>query len=186
MKDENGDRPTVDRTSFRSSSPTTSTCAEAGQTTWSWSRMDRLTVPSTSVPSVHGRLRRHRSNQRLGTRARFLDEFTRLSIAACTSLGFTTGIDDEDLSEEAVAAINTNANARDEVNIALDLFGKDGKKYGSDPVERLARPSRRTSADLDKGKQRLVISQRTNSTKRVQPTMRSTWPFPVPVVPWTT
>jgi DNA-directed RNA polymerase subunit A' len=28
--------------------------------------------------------------------AKFLDEFTQLSIAACTALGFTTGIDDED------------------------------------------------------------------------------------------
>ena len=32
--------------------------------------------------------------------AQFLNEFTRLSIAACTSLGFTTGIDDEDLTAE--------------------------------------------------------------------------------------
>ena len=37
--------------------------------------------------------------------ARFLDEFTRLSIGACTSLGFTTGIDDEDLSSEALSEI---------------------------------------------------------------------------------
>jgi DNA-directed RNA polymerase beta' subunit len=66
--------------------------------------------------------------------ARFLDEFTRLSIAACTSLGFTTGIDDEDLSAEALTQIEEhNAAARAEVQEALDLFGKDGKKYEARP-----------------------------------------------------
>ena len=59
--------------------------------------------------------------------AKFLDEFTRLSIGACTSLGFTTGIDDEDLSAENLAKIEEhNAKARAEVRAELDNFGKDG------------------------------------------------------------
>ena len=66
--------------------------------------------------------------------AKFLDEFTRLSIAACTSLGFTTGIDDEDLSDEAVAAINAaNSKAQGEVNAELEKFGKNGKGYEARP-----------------------------------------------------
>jgi DNA-directed RNA polymerase beta' subunit len=87
--------------------------------------------------------------------ARFLDEFTRLSIAACTSLGFTTGIDDEDLSEEAVAAINAaNALAQDGVNEELEKFGKTGKGYEARP----GRTQRDTLEEnimqmLDKGKQ---------------------------------
>jgi DNA-directed RNA polymerase subunit A' len=87
--------------------------------------------------------------------ARFLDEFTRLSIAACTSLGFTTGIDDEDLSEEAVAAINAaNALAQDGVNEELEKFGKTGKGYEARP----GRTQRETLEEnimqmLDKGKQ---------------------------------
>ncbi|DAC07457.1 MAG TPA: hypothetical protein D7H88_05670, partial [Candidatus Poseidoniales archaeon] len=87
--------------------------------------------------------------------ARFLDEFTRLSIAACTSLGFTTGIDDEDLSEEAVASINqANSLASEGVEQALEKFGKDGKKYDARP----GRTPRETLEEdimvmLDKGKQ---------------------------------
>ena len=66
--------------------------------------------------------------------ARFLDEFTRLSIGACTSLGFTTGIDDEDLSTEVLAQIEEhNATARAEVQEALDKFGKDGRHYEARP-----------------------------------------------------
>ncbi len=42
---------------------------------------------------------------------KFLDDLTRLSIAACTSLGFTAGIDDLDIDDDAVSAI-------DEVNLA--------------------------------------------------------------------
>ncbi|DAC55630.1 MAG TPA: hypothetical protein D7I11_02715, partial [Candidatus Poseidoniales archaeon] len=87
--------------------------------------------------------------------ARFLDEFTRLSIAACTSLGFTTGIDDEDLSDDAVDAINAaNANAQEGVTQELVKFGKDGKKYEARP----GRTPRETLEEnimqmLDKGKQ---------------------------------
>ena len=60
--------------------------------------------------------------------AKFLDEFTRLSIGACTSLGFTTGIDDEDLSAKALSEIERhNAEARAQVRAELDKFGKDGR-----------------------------------------------------------
>ena len=66
--------------------------------------------------------------------AKFLDEFTRLSIGACTSLGFTTGIDDEDLSAEALSEIERhNAEARAEVQDELDKFGKDGRGYETRP-----------------------------------------------------
>jgi len=87
--------------------------------------------------------------------ARFLDEFTRLSIAACTSLGFTTGIDDEDLSEAAVAAIHAaNENASQQVNAELEKFGSTGKGYETRP----GRTPRETLEEnimqmLDKGKQ---------------------------------
>jgi len=87
--------------------------------------------------------------------ARFLDEFTRLSIAACTSLGFTTGIDDEDLTEEAVAAIHAaNENASQQVNAELEKFGATGKGYETRP----GRTPRETLEEnimqmLDKGKQ---------------------------------
>jgi DNA-directed RNA polymerase beta' subunit len=66
--------------------------------------------------------------------AKFLDEFTRLSIGACTSLGFTTGIDDEDLPQEALDAIEKhNADAREEVQKELEKFGKDGRGYETRP-----------------------------------------------------
>jgi DNA-directed RNA polymerase subunit A' len=87
--------------------------------------------------------------------ARFLDEFTRMSIAACTSLGFTTGIDDEDLPEETIEAINAaNAKASDEVNAELEKFGANGKNYEARP----GRTPRETMEEnimqmLDKGKE---------------------------------
>ena len=88
--------------------------------------------------------------------ATFLNDFTRLSIAACTSLGFTTGIDDEDLSEDAVAAIEAaNASAQEGVNDELEKFGKDGKKY--EKLDRDERPEETLEENimqmLDKGKQ---------------------------------
>ncbi len=88
--------------------------------------------------------------------AKFLDDFTRLSIAACTSLGFTTGIDDEDLPLSALAEIEMhNADARSEVNVELEKFGKDGRKYearpGRTPHETL---EENIMVILDKGKQR--------------------------------
>ena len=87
--------------------------------------------------------------------AKFLDDFTRLSIAACTSLGFTTGIDDEDLSAEALQSIkNANIEAGVLVQAALDKFGKDGRGYESRP----GRTPRETLEEdimviLDQGKQ---------------------------------
>jgi DNA-directed RNA polymerase beta' subunit len=87
--------------------------------------------------------------------ARFLDEFTRLTIAACTSLGFTTGIDDEDLSTDALdAIIKANVDAGVAVQAALDKFGKEGRGYESRP----GRTARETLEEdimvlLDLGKQ---------------------------------
>ena len=87
--------------------------------------------------------------------AKFLDDFTRLSIAACTSLGFTTGIDDEDLSADALQSIrNANTEAGVLVQGALDKFGKDGKGYETRP----GRTPRETLEEdimviLDQGKQ---------------------------------
>ncbi|RJU80319.1 MAG: DNA-directed RNA polymerase subunit A' [Candidatus Poseidoniales archaeon] len=87
--------------------------------------------------------------------AKFLDDFTRLSIAACTSLGFTTGIDDEDLSAEALESIkNANIEAGVLVQSALDKFGKDGRGYETRP----GRTPRETLEEdimviLDQGKQ---------------------------------
>lgn len=66
--------------------------------------------------------------------AKFLDDMTRLTIGACTALGFTTGIDDEDLPPEALAEIERiNSDARDKVDEELVKFGKDGRGYESRP-----------------------------------------------------
>ena len=87
--------------------------------------------------------------------AKFLDDFTRLTIAACTSLGFTTGIDDEDLSAEALQSIrDANTEAGVLVQGALDKFGKEGKGYETRP----GRTPRETLEEdimviLDEGKQ---------------------------------
>ena len=60
--------------------------------------------------------------------AKFLDEMTRLTIAACTSLGFTTGIDDEDLRADIIAKIDAeNDEARKQVEIELKKYGKNGR-----------------------------------------------------------
>tara|TARA_B100000575_G_scaffold99355_1_gene79276 strand:+ start:888 stop:4088 length:3201 start_codon:yes stop_codon:yes gene_type:complete len=88
--------------------------------------------------------------------AKFLDEFTQLSIAACTALGFTTGIDDEDLSPDSLAAIEqANADARKLVEEELAAFGKEGKGYETRP----GRTPRETLEEnimvmLDEGKQK--------------------------------
>jgi len=88
--------------------------------------------------------------------AKFLDDFTQLSIAACTALGFTTGIDDEDLSPESLAAIEkANADARGLVEEELASFGKDGRGYEARP----GRTPRETLEEnimvmLDEGKQK--------------------------------
>ncbi len=74
--------------------------------------------------------------------AKFLDDLTKLTIGICTAMGFTTGIDDEDLPADAmkrIADINKDASAA--VDIELEKFGKDGRKYetrpGRTPLETL-------------------------------------------------
>ena len=74
--------------------------------------------------------------------AKFLDRLTKLTIGICTAIGFTTGIDDEDLplaARERIAEINREAS--DAVDAELTKFGKDGKKYetrpGRTPLETL-------------------------------------------------
>ncbi len=66
--------------------------------------------------------------------ADFINKMTKMTIAMCTAMGFTTGIDDEDLPPEAmkeIAEINRAASAK--VDSELEKFGKDGKKYESRP-----------------------------------------------------
>ena len=70
--------------------------------------------------------------QRNGPRdgASFLDQFTQLTIGACSSLGFTTGIDDEDLPPEAIDEIERiNHESREKVREELEKFGKSGRGY---------------------------------------------------------
>ena len=67
---------------------------------------------------------------------------TKMTIAICTSLGFTTGIDDEDLPLSAIKEISEiNARASDEVDAELAKFGKNGRGYeprpGRTPLETL-------------------------------------------------
>jgi len=74
--------------------------------------------------------------------ARFLNQMTKLTIGICTAMGFTTGIDDEDLPAEATKAIaQRNAEASDAVDAELEKFGTDGRKYetrpGRTPLETL-------------------------------------------------
>ena len=74
--------------------------------------------------------------------AEFLNRMTKMTIAICTSLGFTTGIDDEDLPLAAIQEISgINARASDEVDAELAKFGKDGRRYetrpGRTPLETL-------------------------------------------------
>ena len=66
--------------------------------------------------------------------AEFLNRMTKMTIAICSAMGFTTGIDDEDLpvsAKERIAEIN--ALASEEVDAELEKFGKNGKKYESRP-----------------------------------------------------
>ena len=66
--------------------------------------------------------------------AKFLNDMTKLTIGICTSYGFTTGIDDEDLPLAARSEIvKINEKACAEVDEKLELFGTDGKKYGARP-----------------------------------------------------
>ena len=66
--------------------------------------------------------------------ADFINKMTKMTIAICTAMGFTTGIDDEDLPPEAkeeIERINTEASAS--VDSELEKFGKDGRKYEARP-----------------------------------------------------
>jgi DNA-directed RNA polymerase subunit A' len=66
--------------------------------------------------------------------AQFLNELTQLTIGICTALGFTTGIDDEDLPPAARSEIiEINSNSIRDVDDKLELYGKDGKKYEARP-----------------------------------------------------
>lgn len=74
--------------------------------------------------------------------AEFINRMTNMTIAICTSMGFTTGIDDEDLPPEAKAEIDAiNKRASDAVDEELLKFGKDGHRYetrpGRTPMETL-------------------------------------------------
>ena len=74
--------------------------------------------------------------------AEFLNRMTKMTIAICTSLGFTTGIDDEDLPLAAIQEISEiNVRASDEVDAELAKFGKNGRGYetrpGRTPIETL-------------------------------------------------
>ena len=74
--------------------------------------------------------------------AEFLNRMTKMTIAICTSLGFTTGIDDEDLPLAAIKEISgINVRASDEVDAELAKFGKNGRGYetrpGRTPIETL-------------------------------------------------
>ena len=94
--------------------------------------------------------------QRNGPRdgASFLDQFTQLTIGACSSLGFTTGIDDEDLPPEAIDEIERiNHESREKVREELEKFGKSGRGYEVRP----GRTARETLEEnimilLDQGK----------------------------------
>jgi DNA-directed RNA polymerase beta' subunit len=74
--------------------------------------------------------------------ADFINKMTKMTIAICTAMGFTTGIDDEDLPPEAKDEISRiNLAASNKVDIELEKFGRDGKKYetrpGRTPLETL-------------------------------------------------
>ncbi|MDP7328817.1 MAG: hypothetical protein QF612_03120 [Candidatus Thalassarchaeaceae archaeon] len=74
--------------------------------------------------------------------AKFINQMTKLTIGICTAMGFTTGIDDEDLPAAATEAIaQRNAEASDAVDAELEKFGADGRKYetrpGRTPLETL-------------------------------------------------
>lgn len=88
--------------------------------------------------------------------ARFLDDLTRMTIAVCTSMGFTTGIDDEDLPPQALAEIDEqNRLSRAMVDGKLGEFGEDGRNYetrpGRTPLETLEEDIMQI---LDQGKAR--------------------------------
>ncbi|HIN03456.1 MAG TPA: hypothetical protein EYM66_00155 [Candidatus Poseidoniales archaeon] len=74
--------------------------------------------------------------------AEFINRMTKMTIATCTAIGFTTGIDDEDLPPQAIEEIaSINVRASEDVDTELAKFGIDGRKYetrpGRTPIETL-------------------------------------------------
>lgn len=74
--------------------------------------------------------------------AEFINRMTQMTIATCTSIGFTTGIDDEDLPPQAIEEIaSINVRASEDVDAELAKFGIDGRRYetrpGRTPIETL-------------------------------------------------
>ena len=74
--------------------------------------------------------------------AEFINRMTKMTIATCTAIGFTTGIDDEDLPPQAIEEIaSINVRASEDVDAELAKFGIDGRKYetrpGRTPIETL-------------------------------------------------
>lgn len=74
--------------------------------------------------------------------AEFINRMTKMTIATCTAIGFTTGIDDEDLPPQAIEEIaSINVRASEDVDAELAKYGIDGRKYetrpGRTPIETL-------------------------------------------------
>ncbi len=74
--------------------------------------------------------------------AEFINRMTKMTIATCTAIGFTTGIDDEDLPPQAIEEIaSINVRASEDVDTELAKFGIDGRRYetrpGRTPIETL-------------------------------------------------
>jgi DNA-directed RNA polymerase beta' subunit len=74
--------------------------------------------------------------------AQFLNELCQLTIGMCTAIGFTTGIDDEDLPPAArIEITDINSTAVADVDGKLELYGKNGRGYearpGRTPLETL-------------------------------------------------
>lgn len=101
------------------------------------------TIDKTGIGAEDGKLLDAVVQTHGSTRgAKFLDDMTNLTIGICTALGFTTGIDDEDLPPAAHAEIERiNVKACADVDEKLELFGKSGRGYearpGRTPLETL-------------------------------------------------
>ena len=85
-------------------------------------------------------------------------------------LGFTTGIDDEDLPPDAKAEIaEINKEASEAVDTELSKYGNDGRRYetrpGRTPLETL---EENILQILDSGRRNLATSQRHISVRRTQ------------------
>ncbi len=101
------------------------------------------TIDKTGIGAEDGKLLDAVLQAHGSTRgAQFLNELTQLTIGICTALGFTTGIDDEDLPPAARSEITEiNSTACADVDEKLELFGKTGRGYearpGRTPIETL-------------------------------------------------